>query len=101
MFRTLLPALVLSAYPVLATAEEQPLPVWCCPEQCSEADENAALLPRGDASGEFDLLLNGTRIPVMPEAFHGTSAERPMQYCVGYDAFGDRQIKCLFIPAIT
>lgn len=100
MFRLALPTLAVTLYPAVAPADAQPVPVWCCPEFCKTAGEDAALLPRRDKSGGYDLLLNGTRVPVMPGAFQGTTSDRPMQYCLGYDAFGDRQIKCLFIPSI-
>ena len=95
MYRGTLFALALALGPAIATADEQTVPIWCCPEFCETADDSAALLPRPGTSGGYDLLLNGTRVPVMPNAFQGTSADSPMQYCVGYDAFGDRQIKCL------
>lgn len=76
-------------------------PVWCCPDQCKVDESGATLLPRNDGSSEFDLLLSDGRVPVMPGAFHGTSEGQPVKYCIGYDAFGNRQIKCLFIPSIA
>lgn len=76
-------------------------PAWCCPNQCQIDDGGARLLPREDGSGEFDLLLEDVRVPVMPGAFHGMSESGPMRYCVGYDTFGNRQIKCLFVPSLV
>lgn len=100
MYLPILPAIALAALPLSATAQGTEKPIWCCPEFCGEADETAALMPRDDESGAYDLVLNGRAIPVMPDAFHGTAADSPMQYCLGFDAFGNQQIKCLFIPAL-
>jgi hypothetical protein len=100
MFFKTLTYLTLTALPAVAVADTDPIPVWCCPDFCNVADETAVLMPRGDASGEYDLILDGKPVPVLPDAFRGIAQDHPMQYCMGYDPFGDRQIKCLFIPSI-
>ena len=102
-FRNLLASLPFLIVPVESFAESaaQSTPAWCCPTQCEVDHGNARLLPREDGSGAFDLMLDNVRVPIMPGAFHGTSDRGPMRFCVGYDAFGDRQIKCLFVPSIV
>ncbi len=95
-----LPLLVAPATGIADPAPTAP-PKWCCPDQCIVDEGGARLLPRNDGSGEFDLLLKDVRVPVMPGAFHGASKGQPMQYCIGYDAFGNRQVKCLFVPSLA
>lgn len=98
MFRRIIASLPLIALPAIAVAEATQTPVWCCPDQCISDDGSAALVPGNAASGDFDLILNGVRVPVMPGAFQGTAPDSLMRYCLGYNAFGDLQVKCLFVP---
>lgn len=102
-FHNFLASMLFLAAPVGSYAESAApsTPAWCCPTQCQFDRGNAKLLPREDGSGEFDLLLEDVRVPVMPGAIHSTSEHGPMQYCLGFDAFGDRQIKCLFVPPLV
>lgn len=102
-FRNLLTSLPFLIVPVVSFAENaaQSTPAWCCPTQCQIDHGNATLLPRADGSGEFDLMLDNVRVPIMPGAFRGTSERGQMRFCMGYDAFGDRHIKCIFVPFVV
>ncbi len=84
---------------LLGDAAPKSTPSWCCPNQCQTDDGHAKLVPREDGSGEFDLILNNVRVPVMSDAFVGSSEDGNIRYCIGYDSFGSRQIKCLFVSA--
>lgn len=101
LYRTLVAGLSFLIAPAVLLGKTAPksTPSWCCPNQCQTDDGDAKLVPREDGSGELDLIINEVRVPIMSDAFVGSSEDGNISYCIGYDSFGSRQIKCLFVSA--
>lgn len=73
-------------------------PRECCPKTCTmiEAPQLKALLKQG---GERTITLSThQKLPVPKKLEARESKDGEYHACIGYDAFGDLEVKCLFVP---
>ncbi|MGR3323099.1 MAG: hypothetical protein ACU0DK_14345 [Pseudooceanicola sp.] len=78
-----------------ATAEPF-IPSWCCPNTCiaDGADGSRTGFKVGRA-GE------GDGIPMSRNLYVGESPDNQTLVCIGFDDFGNKQVKCLFLPPVS
>ena len=88
-------ALAMCPSPTLA---EPDIPSWCCPLTCQVVDGSTDNVLLTDESGPFALIRHERTIPFSKDLFRGNAPDGLTRVCVGYTAFGDPEIKCLFSP---
>ena len=76
-------------------------PTTCCPKFCSPM--STSFHHPGDAvdSGSTEVRLLDGRVRISPDAHIGVSPDDRLHLCIVYDAFGNREAKCLFVPAMA
>lgn len=86
----LLIAVSVNAAPLAA---EEWYPRECCPQTCVASGGREMTEAQAGKS-----LLGGQRLPLAKNALVGEAPDRKLHLCVGYDDFGNPEIKCMFTP---
>jgi hypothetical protein len=89
--------LALAAYPSLSGAEPD-IPSWCCPSTCQVIDGTVGIVLATEQRGATALSWGEKKIPFSKNLFRGDAPDGSTRVCIGFDAFGDPEIKCLFSP---
>ncbi len=76
-----------------AIAADGAVPDWCCPESCRVAGRSVVLGADG-----VSLPGTGRVIPYARNVYLGEARDGRVRICIGFDDFGDREVKCLFAP---
>ena len=88
-------ALALHPSPTLA---EPDIPSWCCPGTCQVEDGSSNSVLSTEERGPTALRHYEKTIPFSKDLFRGNAPDGLTRVCIGFDAFGDPEIKCLFSP---
>ena len=80
------------------TSAESDIPSWCCPLTCQVVDGSTDNVLLSDERGPVALSRHEMTIPFSKDLFHGNAPDGLTRVCIGYTAFGDPEIKCLFSP---
>lgn len=97
MFRYTISLLAVAAFPSVALAGPD-IPSWCCPSTCQVANGSITITPSIGQSGEAAIVLGEKRIPFSKNYFRGDAPDGQTRLCIGFDAFGNPEVKCLFSP---
>ncbi len=95
---------VLAASLLAGIAQAEPgwdYPAPCCPKVCAPLATSLRLSSDAVQAGLTDVRLLDERVPVSADAYIGVSPDHRFHLCVVYDAFGNREITCLFVPAMV
>lgn len=98
MFRLAACCLIVVMSTILADAEPN-YPSWCCPRSCKSTDRTTKIVTTPD--GTMQVLQDGQVIPFSENYYRGDTQKNRIQICIGFDAFGNREVKCLFSPLIS
>ena len=96
-FRKVLMAMA-GALVVSPTHAQNWYPVVCCPNSCLSFDEIPQLTGHGIGQLHGSRGLAVQRLPFSKDLHVGTSPDAKTHVCVGYDSFGNKEIKCMFTP---
>lgn len=97
MFRYAISVLALVSYPLSALAQPN-IPSWCCPSTCQVIDGSTDTITSIEERGPTASSRNEKTIPYSKNLFLGDAPDGLSRACIGFDAFGDPEIKCLFSP---
>lgn len=86
-------AIVLNGNPGFVEAESR-YPSACCPELCKPINKFREI-------NEGFVEVGTKRLPVSERVFRGASQDNKYHACVGYDMFGNEEVKCIFEPLLT
>ncbi|MCH5374027.1 MAG: hypothetical protein JJ992_08625 [Planctomycetes bacterium] len=79
---------------------EMTYPILCCPDTCRTVDRSNAFISVGDGTDRRGVRRGASVIPLADNVFMGQAPDNQVHACVGFDAFGDEEIKCLFTPPL-
>ena len=96
MIRTLALALVMALAATPAGAAN--IPSWCCPNTCQAAGVSFRIAYPRERGEEVQVIQNGQSIPLSGSFYLGEAADSQVHICIGFDAFGNREVKCLLTP---
>jgi hypothetical protein len=82
------------------TRAEMRYPTLCCPNTCKPVDRVNAFVRIGDGSLRRGVRRGSSVLPFADNVFIGEAPDNQVHACVGFDAFGDEEIKCLFTPPL-
>jgi len=85
--------------PPLAHAEPA-APSWCCPTSCISTEGPVDIGPTGVTAHLGGAGAGARTVPFSKNIFLGQSPDEKVHLCIGFTDFGDRELKCLLIPAI-
>lgn len=77
---------------------EQDIPTWCCPSTCQVIDGSTDEVSSTDERGATDFSHNEKTIPFSNDLYRGNAPDGLTRVCIGFNTFGDPEIKCIFSP---
>lgn len=89
--------LVLIAFPSMAQAEPA-IPSWCCPNACQIVEGSTMLDSSNGPGGLSASAVDGRELPFSENLYRGETRDGLTRICVGFNAFGDPEIKCVLSP---
>ena len=75
-------------------------PQLCCPNSCLTISEAPGVIVDYNDRPHGSLMMAGQGLPLSGNLFVGASPDNRTHVCIGYDSFGNKEIKCLFTPPI-
>jgi hypothetical protein len=93
-------ALTLAGTISASTLAADNIPARCCPNSCEIA---TGAMEYGTASGRTrrtGIRQNGEFVPLSRNIYLGESPDDRARICIGFDTFGNKEVKCMFTPAI-
>ncbi len=75
-------------------------PPLCRIISCRSIDENYQVILQSANSRGAEMSFGNQRLPLSRDLHHGQSKDGLTHICVGYSAFGDEEIKCVFTPPL-
>ena len=87
----------LTTFPSPSLAEPD-IPSWCCPSTCQVIDGAVGIVSSTGQRGSAVRIGDQKKIPFSKNLFRGDAPDGLTRVCIGFDAFGDPEIKCLFSP---
>lgn len=91
----------LAALPSAAPAADWSYPNQCCPISCAPIDATERLEGEPVSAPRAVFTARHGRLPVPAGLPLRQSPDGRIHICVGFDPFGDPEVKCLFVPLIT
>ncbi len=74
------------------------IPSWCCPNTCEAAGVSFEVAyPRGRGA-QVQVIQNGQSIPLSGSFYLGEATDNQVHVCIGFNAFGNPEVKCQLTP---
>lgn len=90
----------LAIVPGAMTQADSWYPRQCFPLTCAPVEDTDQFGTESGASSRAIISSQHGRVPIPSGLPLRPSPDGRMHVCVGYDAFGDMEVKCLFAPPI-